>query len=119
MTTHHHLSANEHPHHHAPGCGHIAVKHGDHVDYLHDGHLHSPSGDGVDEHVIEVSARNPDHCTPANGHKGHEAGHVHGPHCGHPAVPHGEHTDYLVQGHLHHPHGDHCDDHGPVETVAA
>jgi hypothetical protein len=34
-------------------------------------------------------------------------------------VPHGEHTDYLVQGHLHHPHGDHCDDHGPLETVAA
>jgi hypothetical protein len=29
-------------------------------------------------------------------------------------VPHGAHTDYLVNGHLHHPHGDHCDDHGPV-----
>jgi hypothetical protein len=29
-------------------------------------------------------------------------------------VPHGEHIDYLVDGHLHYPHGDHCDDHGPV-----
>jgi hypothetical protein len=32
-------------------------------------------------------------------------------------VPHGDHVDYLVKGHLHHPHGDHCDDHGPVEIV--
>jgi UDP-2,3-diacylglucosamine pyrophosphatase LpxH len=39
---------------------------------------------------------------------------VHGPDCGHPAVPHGDHVDYLVAGHLHHPHGTHCDDHGPV-----
>jgi hypothetical protein len=29
-------------------------------------------------------------------------------------VPHGNHVDYRVAGHLHHPHGDHCDDHGPV-----
>jgi hypothetical protein len=29
-------------------------------------------------------------------------------------VPHGEHMDYLVDGHLHHPHDDHCDDHGAV-----
>jgi hypothetical protein len=27
-------------------------------------------------------------------------------------MPHGDHVDYLVNGHLHHPHGDHCDDHG-------
>jgi hypothetical protein len=30
-------------------------------------------------------------------------------------VPHGDHIDYLVDGHLHHPHGQHCDDHGPVQ----
>jgi hypothetical protein len=29
-------------------------------------------------------------------------------------VPHGDHADYLVEGHLHHQHGDHCDDHGAV-----
>ncbi len=48
---------------------------------------------------------------------GHDRKHVHGPGCGHEAVPHGDHTDYLVDGRLHHPHGDHCDDHGPVEVV--
>lgn len=48
-------------------------------------------------------------------HGGH--GHVHGEDCGHEPVPHGDHTDYLVDGHLHHPHGDHCDDHGPVEVA--
>jgi hypothetical protein len=32
-------------------------------------------------------------------------------------VPHGDHVDYLVGGHLHYPHDDHCDDHGPVKTV--
>lgn len=41
----------------------------------------------------------------------------HGPGCGHEAVPHGDHVDYLVDGHLHHPHGDHCDDHGPLEKA--
>jgi hypothetical protein len=30
------------------------------------------------------------------------------------AVPHGDHVDYLVDGHLHHPHGGHCDHHGAV-----
>ncbi len=107
----------EHLHHHGPGCGHVAVKHGDHVDYLHDGHLHHPGSTGV-EHVVEVSERNPNHCTPENGHKGHGTAHVHGPGCGHEAVPHGDHTDYLVGGRLHHPHGDHCDDHGPLDVVS-
>ena len=44
----------------------------------------------------------------------HAADHVHGPNCGHEAVPHGDHVDYLVDGHLHHPHNGHCDNHGPV-----
>ncbi|KTQ98036.1 hypothetical protein NS365_01375 [Aureimonas ureilytica] len=113
-TVHH-----DHPHKHGAGCGHTAVRHGDHVDYLHDGHLHHPHGDHVDEHVIEVSATNPDRCNHGEGCTGHEAGHVHGPGCGHEAVPHGDHVDYLVNGRLHHPHGDHCDDHGPLEVVSA
>jgi hypothetical protein len=29
-------------------------------------------------------------------------------------VPHGDHTDYLVEGQLHHQHGEHCDNHGMV-----
>ncbi|MFT4102860.1 MAG: hypothetical protein QM674_17860 [Burkholderiaceae bacterium] len=108
-----------HDHQHGPHCGHVAVKHGDHVDYLHDGHLHHPHGNHVEEHVIEVSAANPDGCHPIKDHVGHEAGHVHGPGCGHEAVPHGDHVDYLVNGRLHHQHGNHCDDHGPLEVVSA
>jgi hypothetical protein len=107
----------DHDHRHGPGCGHTAVRHGDHIDYLHDGHLHHPHGDHVDEHEIEVSAKDPDRCTPNHRCGGHQSGHVHGPGCGHEAVPHGNHVDYLVDGHLHHPHGDHCDDHGPLEVV--
>jgi hypothetical protein len=33
-------------------------------------------------------------------------------------VPHGDHVDYLVDGHLHHPHDEHCDNHGPVRVVS-
>lgn len=108
----------KHPHHHGPDCGHTAIQHGDHVDYLHDGHLHRPKADGtVEDHVLPVTAENPDGCS-ADGACEHSDGHVHGPGCGHEAVPHGDHVDYLVAGRLHHPHGDHCDDHGPVTVVA-
>ncbi|MEM7165547.1 MAG: hypothetical protein AAF581_08785 [Planctomycetota bacterium] len=107
-----------HDHEHGPDCGHTRVRHGDHVDFLHDEHLHNVGDDGkVREHRLEVSATNPDACTPSHRCTGHEDGHVHGPGCGHEAVPHGDHTDYLVDGHLHHPHGDHCDDHGPLSSV--
>ena len=47
----------DHDHQHGPDCGHIAIKHGDHIDYLHDGHLHHMHGDHVDEHVIEISEK--------------------------------------------------------------
>lgn len=30
-----------HPHQHGEDCGHVAVAHGDHVDYIHDGHRHA------------------------------------------------------------------------------
>lgn len=39
-----------HPHVHSPECGHQAVRHGEHVDYIHDGHRHAPHGDHYDEH---------------------------------------------------------------------
>jgi zinc transport system permease protein len=39
-----------HGHQHGPGCGHPAVEHGDHVDYLHDGHRHAVHGGHYDEH---------------------------------------------------------------------
>ena len=107
----------EHTHIHGPDCGHTAINHGDHVDFLHDGHLHHPHEDHVDEHTLDVDGTNPVACTPSHSCDGHSEGHVHGPDCGHEAVPHGDHVDYLVAGHLHHPHGDHCDDHGPVKLA--
>lgn len=45
-----HDLAEEHPHEHGPGCGHPAVPHGDHVDYVHGGHRHAPHGPHYDEH---------------------------------------------------------------------
>lgn len=105
-----------HDHVHGKDCGHTAIQHGDHVDYLrylYDGHLHHPHQDHVDEHVIEVSEKNPNACN----HAVADTGHVHGENCGHEAVPHGDHVDYLVNGRLEHQHGDHIDDHGAVQLV--
>ena len=49
-------------------------------------------------------------------HKVHDKhDHTHGPSCGHDAISHGDQTDFVVNGHLHHAHDGHCDDHGPVK----
>ena len=40
----------DHSHEHGPDCGHLAVPHGDHVDYVHDGHRHAPHEHHYDEH---------------------------------------------------------------------
>jgi hypothetical protein len=63
---------------------------------------------------IPISKRNPESCTPLHECGAHDRSHTHGPGCGHDAVVHGDHTDYLVAGHLHRPHGTHCDDHGTM-----
>ena len=105
-------------HIHGPACGHTPVQHGDHVDYLHDGHLvHQASNGSIVEHKIEVTKKNPATCTGGHQCSGHGASHVHGPNCGPEAVPHGDHIDYLVDGHLHHPHDGHCDNHGPLNVA--
>jgi hypothetical protein len=109
-----HSIHDKHEHVHNSTCGHRAVQHDGHVDYLHDGHLHHVHGAHIDECVIAIDAAHPDACTRGHMCDGHEAGHVHGPTCGHAAVPHGDHVDYLVAGHLHHVHDGHCDDHGPL-----
>ena len=106
-----------HSHVHGTDCGHTAIRHGEHVDYLHDGCLHTPHGDHFDECRIEVSPEHPDACTAGQEAAAHGLVHQHGPGCGHEAVPHGGHLDYLVEGRLHHPHGEHCDDHGAIETL--
>lgn len=116
MGTNHKTHAG-HTHEHKAGCGHLAIQHEGHTDYLHDGHLHHVHDDHIDEHVLSVGAANENRCTPSHACGAHDQGHVHGPTCGHPGVPHGDHTDYLVKGHLHHPHGSHCDDHGAVQAA--
>ena len=64
-------AANQPPHQHGPGCGHTAIRHNGHVDYLQEGHLHHPHEGRVQEHSIAVSDTNPEGCTPPCA--GHEA----------------------------------------------
>jgi zinc transport system permease protein len=45
-----HRRAERHEHEHGPGCGHEALEHGDHVDYVHDGHRHAAHEGHYDEH---------------------------------------------------------------------
>ncbi|MFL6046756.1 MAG: metal ABC transporter permease [Propionibacteriaceae bacterium] len=45
-----HTITESHPHRHAPGCGHPAVQHGDHTDFIHEGHRHAVHADHYDEH---------------------------------------------------------------------
>ena len=106
-----------HEHTHGPDCGHLSISHDGHTDYLHDGHLHYPHDGHTDEHVFAISDHNPESCTPTPTCLGHAANHVHGPTCGHEAIPHGNHVDYLMNGHLHFPHQAHCDDHGTVSVL--
>jgi hypothetical protein len=106
----------KHAHAHGPGCGHKAITHEDHTDFLHDGHLHHVHGDHVDEHVIAVGGANTAECTQGHTCGAHGVDHKHDFGCGHEAVPHGDHVDYLVDGDLHHPCGKHCDNHGKVSA---
>jgi hypothetical protein len=112
------MSCNKHDDHgghtHGPGCGHNAISHDGHTDYLHEGHLHHVHADHVDEHQLAVGTSNPSTCTSGHACTAHASGHTHGSQCGHEAVPHGDHLDYLVAGHLHHAHAGHCDNHGRI-----
>jgi zinc transport system permease protein len=45
-----HTVTESHPHQHAPNCGHPAVQHGDHTDFIHEGHRHAAHADHYDEH---------------------------------------------------------------------
>ncbi len=49
-----HQTHQEHDTHvHGPDCGHESVVHGDHVDYLHDGHRHREHDGHWDECEVE------------------------------------------------------------------
>ena len=100
-----HLPLDGHDHVHHRWCGHPAVTHQDHVDYLHDGRVHRPCSDHVDEA--------PDCSEPVGtAHLPHAAHmHVHTPECGHQAVAHGGHDDYLHGRHRHAAHETHYDEH--------
>jgi len=89
----------DHAHVHGPDCGHASVRHGDHVDYFHEGHVHREHDDHWDE------------CAPSHVTHGEHGGHEHGPDCGHEAISHGDHVDYVHDGHRHAAHEGHWDEH--------
>lgn len=102
-------------HKHGPSCGHVGVIHDSHVDYLHDAHMHNSSDGKVAEHLLAVDATNPAACN--KNAVGHDAKHKHGQACGHAAVPHGDHSDFLVGSEIHHAHEGHCDGHGSIKLA--
>lgn len=46
----HRMAEGHSEHEHSESCGHPAVPHGDHVDYVHEGHRHAMHGGHYDEH---------------------------------------------------------------------
>jgi len=59
-----HLEAERHEHEHGPDCGHSAIEHDHHVDYLHDGHRHAPHEGHYDEHNHPLSGSHEDPADP-------------------------------------------------------
>ncbi|MER5449403.1 hypothetical protein ABT052_32290 [Streptomyces sp. NPDC002766] len=94
-----HLEHASHKHAHGPGCGHTPVRHGDRVEYAHDGHFHREHEGHWDECEQDAHVSHEDH------------DHRHGDGCGHDSVLHGDHVDYLHDGHRHAAHNGHWDDH--------
>ncbi len=74
-------------HEHLPGDGHQTVKHGDHIDHIHDGERHP-----------EVKI-----------HSDHGSAHTENDGC--ETVQHGDHVDHVHDGHRHFQHGDHVHEH--------
>jgi len=75
--------------------------------------MHNVHGEHADEHVIQVTDANPAMEQPVS-HDMH-ADHKHGEGDSlHAMIPHGDHMDYLHDGHLHHVHNDHIDEHGKI-----
>jgi hypothetical protein len=100
-----HQPHDEHLHVHDRFCGHPAIEHDDHLDFLHDGHVHHAHDGHVDDLADIADGVAPVHIA----HRGHM--HVHAPDCGHRAVEHGDHTDFLHGEHRHVGHATHYDEH--------
>ena len=49
----HEETGERHGHVHGAGCGHLAIEHGDHVDYVHGGHRHAVHVTGEGQHYDE------------------------------------------------------------------
>lgn len=123
-------------HNHGMQCGHTPVLLGGQVAYLmEDGSIepsHALQGLGAITNAagktstVPITESNPARCTPDHSCSTHGQDHQHGPSCGHPRVKHGDHFDYLVDGHLHHLHSAagsspsayHCDDHGELPSIS-
>eukprot|EP01118_Nematostelium_gracile_P015726 TRINITY_DN6355_c0_g1_i1.p1 TRINITY_DN6355_c0_g1~~TRINITY_DN6355_c0_g1_i1.p1 ORF type:complete len:414 (-),score=48.41 TRINITY_DN6355_c0_g1_i1:47-1288(-) len=109
------------PHEHRPGCGHSALIHEGHADFLvPDAYgihrLHHCHRGITEVHVLRDTPHHPCICSPLPA-PGHSMNHVHGPGCGHTAIQHEDHIDYLVDGMLHSPHNGHCDAHGVLQLL--
>jgi hypothetical protein len=61
MSTDVHSEHADHDHQHGADCGHEAVQHGDHVDYIHDSHRHAVHDDHYDEHESDAQEAVADH----------------------------------------------------------
>ncbi len=83
-------------HAHGADCGHEAVQHGDHVDYVHGGHPPARLRRSLRRHS---RGQHPRSSTPT------------GRTAATKAVQHGDHVDYVHGGHKHAAHGDHYDEH--------
>src|SRR3954465_969240 len=46
-------------HTHGPDCGHVAIRHDDHVDHLHEGELHHEHPEGRRRHALSIGGANP------------------------------------------------------------
>jgi hypothetical protein len=88
-------------------CDDARMQHTD-DDCDHDHHGHDHHGKGHGEKKTEV-------LSPLEAHHQHAIG------CGHIAVQHGDHTDFLVGHHLHHPaagEDGHCVNHGHINMLS-
>jgi hypothetical protein len=101
-----------HDHKHGAECGHEAVEHGDHTDYIHDGHLHAEHAGHFDNHGPERMDKTTRKTASAEHLIASDHKHKHGKKCGHEVVKHGDHVEYLHDGQYHAKHGTHYDQHG-------
>jgi len=105
-----------HDHQHAADCGHPAITHGDHQDYLHDGSFHAAHSGHYDHHGAEKVKSKGRESASESHQKAKAHDHKHENACGHEAVKHGDHEDYLHDGQYHAKHGSHYDLHGAPLT---